>query len=50
MDPVTLKAIKKQYQNPDPIVLLAGKLNEVCILIDDIECSRLRSTDIHYYN
>ena len=37
-DPITLKAIRKHYHNPDPIAHLVGKVNEACILIDDVEC------------
>ena len=33
-DPITLKAIRKQYHNPDPIALFVGKVNEAPILID----------------
>ena len=27
-DPISLKAIRKHYHNPDPIAYLAGKVNE----------------------
>ena len=37
-DFVTLKDIRKQYNNPDPIAQLVGKVNEAYILIDDVEC------------
>ena len=40
-DPITLKAIRKHYHNPDPIAHLVGKVNEACILIDDVECLAL---------
>ena len=36
-DFVTLKAIRKQYHNPDPIVQLVGKVNEAHIFMDDVE-------------
>ena len=31
---ITLKAIRKEYHNPDLIVQLVGKVNEICVLID----------------
>ena len=37
-DPINLKAIRKQYHNPDPIACHVGKVNEVHILIDDVKC------------
>ena len=37
-DPLTLKAIRKQYHYPDPIAHFVGKVNEAHILIDDVEC------------
>ena len=40
-DPITLKPMRKQYHNPDPIVCLVGKVNEARILIDDVECLAL---------
>ena len=40
-DPITLKARRKHYHNPDPIAQLVGKVNEACILIDDVECLAL---------
>ena len=40
-DPITLKAIRKHYLNQDPIAHLVCKVNEVCILIDNVECLTL---------
>ena len=40
-DPITLKAIRKHCHNPDLIACLVGKVNEACILIDDVECLAL---------
>ena len=40
-DPINLKAIRKQYHNPDPIAHFIGKVNEAHILIDDVECLAL---------
>ena len=37
IDPITLKAIRKQYHNPDPIAHLVGKVNESHILVEDVE-------------
>ena len=35
-DPINLKAMSKQYHNPDPIACLVGNVNEAHILIDDV--------------
>ena len=40
-DSITLKAIMKQYHNPDPIAQLVGKVNEAHTLIDDVKCLAL---------
>ena len=37
-DSITLKVIREEYHNPDPIAWLVGKANETCILVDDMEC------------
>ena len=33
--------MRKQYHNPEPIAHLVGKVNEACILINDLECLAL---------
>ena len=48
-DPITLKAIRKQYHNPYPIACLVGKVDEAHILIDDDD-DRFQSTNIHNHN
>ena len=40
-DPITLKVMRKQYHNLDPIACLVGKVNKACILIDEVECLAL---------
>ena len=40
-DPITLKAIRKHYYNPNPIACLVGEVNEAHILIDEVECIAL---------
>ena len=40
-NPITLKSIREEYHNPDPITRLVGRLNEACILIDEVECLAL---------
>ena len=40
-DPITLKTMRRQYHNPDPITSLFGKVNEAHIVIDEVECLAL---------
>ena len=44
-DPIILKAIMKQYHNPDQIARHVGKVNEAHILIDDVECLALVASE-----
>ena len=43
-DSITLKAIRKEYRNPDPIAQLVGKANETHIIVNDVECLALLDT------
>ena len=45
--------MRKQYYNQDPRAHLVGKVNEACILMDEVEHLALidsESTDIHHHN
>ena len=46
-NPITLKAVRKHYHNPDPIAHLVGKVHKACFLIDDVECLALVDSGPH---